>query len=340
MRYPRQNESRTRLYGICELIVNCPRSLSSVGVTTIGAAVMCSLARLFMVSLLMLWFAGSIGCGPGDEAKMDKPGSARQNDKPAVTRMIHFAAFTIALGDAIVEQDKGASTYHVTVPVTLTNDGSLNPASLSNEITFLIGGIKQSIVATVSVRDIAPGTSMSGSLIFTGFITSPDLTHAVIIFGTESEQNAVVPAIGEARIALMPVPVTISGTADTGEDTTAAAFESGVLRADGTDIYDNQEMPKSKLCLVLRYKVTIGTRYTNGATEYWSSKHLVLHAPNGKVIIAENLDYMGDSPGKNHEVYYILDDKDIAGEYQVINTYVGCCGTKQGKVTFTLPAFN
>ncbi len=92
------------------------------------------------------------------------------------------------------------------------------------------------------------------------------------------------------------------------------------------------------LLLSFKIKVKTGSNYTHGGAEYFSTGHLVLRTPQGEVITTEyptNQIYPENCPSSCIIQYLI--PRGHPGVYSITNDYRGCCGTRQGRVTFTVP---
>jgi len=125
------------------------------------------------------------------------------------------------------------------------------------------------------------------------------------------------------------VPVAVSGDADTGPDSVSVIFQSGELSPSGDLRF-----------LLLSFKITvkIGKQYTNGATPWFSSDSLVLHTPKGDAIAPGTGYFYNDHCSSSCTITYTI-PSDVPGVYTITNDYVGCCGTKHGQVTFTVPSW-
>jgi hypothetical protein len=125
------------------------------------------------------------------------------------------------------------------------------------------------------------------------------------------------------------VSVAVSGDADTGPETVSVVFQSGELSPSGDPRF-----------LVLSFKITvkIGKQYTNGATAWFSTQYLVLHTPKGDAVATGTGNLYIESCSSSCTITYAI-PSDSPGVYTITNDYVGCCGTKHGQVTFTVPSW-
>ena len=205
---------------------------------------------------------------------------------------------------------KAESSVQGTLTLNSNGTGWLELADRSNFFIYSVQG------DTLSIRD--PSTN-EGMARYT-FTLSGD---TLVLSGPGLKRP--VPFVR----ALSPgaQPVAVRGDADTGPDTVSVVFLSGELQ---------EAKDRPSLLLSFRIRVKTGGNYTNGATEYFSTKHLWLHTPKGKVIETGTIHLYPESCSNICTISYFI-PHDEPGLYSIVNDYVGCCGTKQGRVTFTVP---
>ncbi len=269
-------------------------------------------------------------------------------------RTFVWGGWTISVGDLSIERDTNTSQYSVVADATFTNNGRFqgdtgptrSPLVDVIHIDWAGFSLKADGRDFGQVRidgvDTPYGTTSHGTFRWNAGSTGsppPDLSHAVFTVGTPGVVQDVLATDGKGFSPLAPKSLAVSGVADTGPDTISVTFSEGQLRAD----FEDTEAHAGKLILVIPYTLVRGKHYSQGGSEVFDTKDLVLRTPNGteiKPMCCGLRDIVIQRAGTsaNGLVAYEV-PRPEQGNYTITVDYVGCCGTHKGQVSFTVPSF-
>jgi hypothetical protein len=293
-------------------------------------------AILIMLSISFLAFAGNTALAQQAFSHVDGQG----NPDPGKT--------------VIDSKGNSVTTYLDQWTSTKETDPSYQPPGTKEIIKDTNGRIRQIIkrdaagtirfAYTVDYKyqeTITEAFDAKGKLIektkLDGDPTKPDEGKTKWVWNLRAHRWDLVPADAAYSQPPLTLPVAVHGDADTGKGV-SVVFQSGYLQA-GPD----KKHPEV-LRISFKIKVTIDRpNYTNGATEYFSTKFLSLHMPRGKVMGPSGPGLLypehcgNDKAGpKSCTIWYSI-PRGEPGVYTIMNDYKGCCGTRHGRITFTVP---